>query len=160
MLLFSTLVLSLATISSAQHIGEQAEMTRLEHQANDLAAQDDPDGAALAIGKAAMMAKIITQQQGEPLIRSLFESVGKFFRGKEYAYRALAIFQQTGGQPPAPRGVCQFLEQAEELITQSHASLADITNLKPPSDSHHQRYVSQLKQWRGILPELTRDLAC
>ncbi len=160
MLLFSTLVLSLSTISSAQHIGEQAEMNRLEEQAADLAGQDDPDGAALAIGKAAMMAKIVAQQQGERPVRSLLESVGIFFRGQEYAYRALAIFQQTGGQPPAPRGVCQFLEQAGELMTQSDLSLTKITNLKPPADSSHQRYTTQLDQWKIILPEITDDLAC
>ncbi len=160
MLLFSTLAIFLYAISSAQHIGEQAEMNRLEQQADDLAAQDDPDGAALAIGKAAMMAKIIAQQQEEPPVRSLFESVGKFFRGQEYAYRALAIFQQTGGQPPAPGGVCQFLEQAGVLITQSNFSLTEIANLKPPAASSQQRYAALLKQWQVILPEITHDLAC
>lgn len=135
-------------------------MNRLEQQADDLAAQDDPDGAALAIGKAAMMATIIAEKQREAPVRSLFESVGKFFRGQEYTYRALAIFQLTGGQAPAPRGVCQFLEQAEKLITQAHVSLTQMTNLNPPADSRHQRYTAHLKHWEVILPEITFDLAC
>ncbi len=149
-----------STQSAGQQIGKQAEMDRLEQQADNLAAQADPEGAAIAIGKAAMMAKIIAQQQGEAPVRSLFESGETFFRGQEYAYRALAIFEQTGGQPPAPHGVCHFLEQAADFMTESKGLLAEFMTVDPYEESRQQRYSSQIIEWQTILQELKHDLAC
>ena len=77
-------------------------MNRLEQQADDLASQNDPEGAALAIGKAAMMADhlIVHSQKSER--KTIFQSTSSLFRGQELVLRSLALFEQTGGIPPAP----------------------------------------------------------
>ena len=40
-----------------QTIGDEAELGRLQVKAEDAMASDDPEGAAMAMGRAAMMAK-------------------------------------------------------------------------------------------------------
>jgi hypothetical protein len=89
------------TSSSAQRIGEQAEMDRLEQQADDLIAQADPEGAALAIGKAAMMAELLTKDSQESDVKNLFQAASYLYRAQEFGLRALALFERTGGTPPA-----------------------------------------------------------
>ena len=59
-------LLLMAPLSLAQVVGKLGEMDRLEQQADDLAAQADPEGAALAIGKAAMMADLLTTESQKP----------------------------------------------------------------------------------------------
>jgi len=65
-------ILLMAPLSLAQVVGKLGEMDRLEQQADDLAAQADPEGAALAIGKAAMMADLLTTESQKPAAREVF----------------------------------------------------------------------------------------
>jgi len=118
--------------SMAQVMGELGEMDRLEDRAEEAIANGDADSAALNMGKAALMAKIVAQQEDSKNNRLLFQTAEILFRGQEQGYRALAMFDQAGGQPPAPRGVCQFLARSRQMINESHSSLKDVTHLKEP----------------------------
>ena len=161
MLLFSTLVFSLSTISSAQHIGEQAEMNRLEQQADDLAAQDDPDGAALSIGKAAMMADLLRKIAQEPRARNIFEAASHLYRGQEFGLRALALFNQTGGRPPAPAGVCHFLFQGNKKLNQSMKLLTKNSSIAQEHlQMTHTHLVHKNEEWESLLQDLSEDFAC
>ena len=81
-------------------MGEKAEMDRLEVKAEEAMANGDPNGATLAIGRAALMASVLAKQQNNPQIKLVYEGAEALFRAQENAYRALAIFEQAGGQLP------------------------------------------------------------
>ncbi len=161
MLLFFTLILSFSTISSAQYIGEQAEMTRLEQQADDLAAQDDPDGAALAIGKAAMMADLLTKDSQEPQEKRIYQAAAHLFRGQELGLRALALFERAGGQAPASAGVCHYLVQGNQKLQQAKAFLEEKSS-SPKEDLQIRRttLLQKNEEWKGLLQDLHEDFAC
>ncbi len=145
----------------AQLTGELAEMTRLEQQADDLIANGDPNGAALAIGKAAMMAGILAKQETQTNLKSAYMGTEDLFRMKENGYRAIALFEQAGGQPPAPGGACQLLSLANQ-----HAKKANhiLTNIHSTSESETihlpQHYTSLSQEWIQIIQELQIDFSC
>lgn len=67
----------------AQVIGELAELDRLEQRADELAAQADPEGAAQASGKAAMMADILTKEAKDPYTQNTFQAASFHYRAQE-----------------------------------------------------------------------------
>ena len=87
----------------AQVMGEKAEMDRLEVKAEEAMANGDPNGAALAIGRGALMASELAKKEGNPPAKLVYEGAEDLFRTQENAYRALALFEQAGGQGPGQR---------------------------------------------------------
>ena len=154
-------LLFLKTPAQAQVIGEQAEMQRLEHQANDLIANGDPHGAAQSIGKAAMMAGILAKQEADQNLKVMFTGVEALFRTQENGYRAIALFEQAGGQPPAPKGACQLLKLAQQhgKATQKHFSKVQLSN-QSESNLTVQDYLPKSKEWIDIIQELWADFDC
>ena len=115
-----------ANLSQAQVLGEKAELFRLEDKAEDAIAQGDPNGAALTIGKAALMASVLAEKETNPQTRQIYDGAEALFRAQENGYRALALFEQAGGQLPPPGGVCQLLglaQQNGEIATQKLAQV-------------------------------------
>jgi hypothetical protein len=106
-------------------------MDRLEQQADDLAAQADPEGAALAIGKAAMMADILTTESQKPATGEIFQAASLLYRAQELGLRALALFERTGGTSPAPAGVCQYLSQGHKKLADSKDLLERTPSVSP-----------------------------
>lgn len=145
----------------AQVLGELPEMDRLEQRADDAIANGDPEGAALSIGKAALMASLIADQEENPNSRSLFEAARTLFRGQEQGYRALALFERSGGQPPASKGVCQYLFQASEKVKESEMTLKSLLDF--PNESlreRRQRHLARTKEWDGLIQGLQQDFSC
>src|SRR6185295_16306611 len=101
-------------ISVAQTIGEHAEMERLRVKADEAIANGDPDGAAMNSGKAALMASQLAKRDGENPTGDWYRAAEALFRSQEHGYRALALFQRGGGNPPASTGVCQSLQLAKQ----------------------------------------------
>ncbi|MEO6203410.1 MAG: hypothetical protein ABIU05_24560 [Nitrospirales bacterium] len=99
--LFIVLTIPYAGNGLAQVSGELGEMDRLEQQAEDAIANGDPEGAALSIGKAALMAKLLAQKEEYQQTRLLYQAAETLFRGQEQGYRTFALFERAGGQPPA-----------------------------------------------------------
>ena len=147
--------------SSAQRIGEQAEMGRLEQQADDLIAQDDPEGAALAIGKAAMMADLLIQKRQASDAKSLFQAASFLYRGQELSLRALALFKQTGGIPPAPPGVCHYLFQGNQKLNRSKDLLQKIhsTSLEEIK-IEQQNFFQKNEEWKNFVQDLYHEFEC
>ncbi len=143
-----------------QVMGEQGEMDRLEQKAEDAIANGDAEGAALTIGKAALMAKILAHQKDNKESRFLYQTAEILFRGQEYGYRALALFEQAGGQPPASNGVCQYLSQAAKEIARSQINFQGIKNLDHSLVNRQQRYISQAEEWQLIIRDLQKDFFC
>ena len=150
-----------STHSPAQRIGEQAEMDRLEQQADDLAAQADPEGAALAIGKAAMMADLLTTESKKPATGEIFQAASLLFRAQEFGFRALALFERTGGIPPAPAGVCQYLFQGHKKLADSKDLLERTTSVSPEEIKvRREKLLQKNEEWANLLLGLHQDFAC
>jgi hypothetical protein len=160
-LLITILGFFTSTHSPAQRIGEQAEMDRLEQQADDLAAQADPEGAALAIGKAAMMADLLTTESQKPAAREIFQAASLLYRAQELGFRALALFERTGDTPPAPAGVCQYLFQGHQKLADSKDLLERTTFVSPEEIKvRREKLLQKNEEWANLLPGLHQDFAC
>ena len=90
---------------SAQVTGDEAELARLRTKAEDAVANDDPDGAAMSSGRAALMAGQLAKKQ-DGFKRELYRGTESLLRSQEHTYRAMALFRRAGGQLPASSGVC------------------------------------------------------
>lgn len=145
----------------AQVIGEAAELDRLVHRADEAIAVGDPGTASMTIGKAALMASILAQQAKSPSLAILYKSAEAIFRAQENGYRALALFEQAGGHPPAPSSVCRLLSLAAR-----HHQAAETRLSQVPADigGGHQHFYRQLEEttqeWHDILQELRHDFDC
>ena len=153
--------LAVCTGTYAQVMGEKAEMNRLEVKAEEAMANGDPNGATLAIGRAALMASMLAKKEIDQNRKLVYESAEDLFRTQENAYRALALFEQAGGQPPAPSGVCQLLNLAEK-----HGSSATrkLNQANPRSAGESQDQYDHLTQkaqkWVQIVEDLQADFSC
>jgi len=149
------------THSPAQRIGEQAEMDRLEQQADDLAAQADPEGAALAIGKAAMMADLLARETQNSAAREIFQAASLLYRAQELGFRALALFERTGGTPPAPAGVCQYLFQGHQKLADSKNLLGRTPSVSPEEIKiRREKLLQKNEEWENLFLGLHQDFAC
>ncbi len=156
--IFSSLFL---TTSSAQRTGAQAEMDRLEQQSNDLAAQNDSEGAALAIGKAAMMADLLTKDSHKSSAEKIFQGASHHFRGQEFGLRALALFERAGGQPPASAGVCHYLVQGKHKLQQAKRLLEDTPGTHDGElQIRKNDLLEKNTEWAGLLLDLHQDFSC
>ena len=137
----------------AQVMGEEAEMDRLQTRAEEAMANGDPDGAAMNMGKAALMASQLAKRQASAGPSQWFRGAEAFFRAQEQAYRALALFQRAGGQPPASSGVCGSMRLAKEHLDKSVALLVDAA----PRDGRLQ---SSAAEWMKTLEGMNADFQC
>ena len=159
--LIPILGISFHTSSSAQRIGEQAEMDRLEQQADDLAAQNDWEGAALAIGKAAMMADLLLKKAQESDATNIFQAASNLYRGQELGLRALALFEQAGGTPPASAGVCHYLAQGNQKLHHSKDLLENTTAFAQMKIKIRRKHLlDKTQEWEKLLQDLQEDFAC
>jgi hypothetical protein len=144
-----------------QVVGELGEMDRLEQQAEDAIANGDPEGAALSIGKAALMARLLAQKEERQQARFLYQAVETLFRGQEQGYRAFALFERAGGQSPASRGVCQYLSQAADKVRQAQNALKTLADFTNKSLSERQnRHIGKTQEWGSLLQGLHQDFSC
>jgi len=154
-------LLLMAPLCMAQVVGKLGEMDRLEQQADDLAAQADPEGAALAIGKAAMMADLLTTESQKPAARKIFQAASLLYRAQELGFRALALFERTGGTPPAPAGVCQYLFQGHQKLVESKDLLERTLSLSPEAIKvRREKLLLKNEEWENLLLGLHKDFAC
>lgn len=157
----SLFILISMTESESQLMGEKAEMDRLEVNAEEAMANGDPNGATLAIGRAALMASILAQKESHPQTQLVYLSAESLFRAQENTYRAFALFEQAGGQLQAPSGVCQLLSLAKKqginaankLDQASAGSNMDFCNLC-------DRFLKKTQEWIKIVNELRVDFSC
>lgn len=114
-----------STVVLAQILGDEAEMDRLQSRAEEAIANGDAEGAAMSSGKAALMAAQLAKRQPNSVASILFQGSEALFRGQEQAYRALALFQRAGGQPPASSGVCGTIQLARQHLNHSVKLLSE-----------------------------------
>jgi len=140
--ILSAVIWSAADPGSAQTVGDEAELERLRVKAEEAVANDDPEGAAMAMGRAALMAKRLSQlNQNDGASARLYQGAESLFRSQEHGYRAMALFRRAGGQLPASSGVCGSLALAQASVQRA---LGDLGNSEPSPDALRER----VKRWR------------
>lgn len=146
-----------------QVVGDEAEMERLRVKAEDAMANEDADGAAMAMGRAALMALHLAKRQSDGPRGRMFQGAEHLFRSQEHGYRALALFRRAGEQLPASSGVCGSLRLGH---TEAEHALHQLAALISASDSDSQviRQATEFRQaaetWTTVLGSMQADFQC
>jgi hypothetical protein len=145
----------------AQTIGDEAELERLRVKAEEAVGNDDPEGAAMAMGRAALMAKRLGQvNRNDGASARLYQGAESLFRSQEHGYRAMALFRRAGGQLPASSGVCGSLALAQGSIQRA---LGDLAGAEPPPDAlrdRAKRWRDNADDWVTVVAAMITDYQC
>lgn len=147
--------------TAAQVIGDEAEMDRLQAKAEDAMGNDDPDGAALNMGRAALMAKNLAKKYREDgSAVQLLQGAESLFRSQEHGYRAMALFRRGGGQLPASSGVCGSLSLAQQSIQHAVTSLAQPITQGSQFAKRAAPYRQAADNWNTVVDSMIADYQC
>lgn len=142
----------------AQVAGDEAELGRLQAKAEDAIGNDDADGAAMMMGRAALLAAQVAKRQ-VGWSAGFHKSQEALFRSQEHTYRAMALFRRAGGQLPASSGVCGSLALARTSLNHT----ADLET-PAPSDTRHLNETARLRDaaenWRQVIDSLIAEYQC
>ena len=159
LLALSLPLLSFPTV--AQVMGEQAELGRLRAKAEDAMSNDDPDGAAMMMGRAALLAAQLAKKQ-DGFGRQVWTGNEALFRSQEHTYRAVALFRRAGGQLPASSGVCTSLALAQTSL--GHALDAAATPSSPPPASpligDATLLHESVENWSTVIESMITEYQC
>ncbi|HEX7765338.1 MAG TPA: hypothetical protein VF443_01400 [Nitrospira sp.] len=145
-------------LSNAQVVGDEAELGRLQSKAEEAIGNDDTDGAAMMMGRAALLAAQLGKREAgwNTAFRKSQEAL---FRSQEHTYRAMALFRRAGGQLPASSGVCGSLALA-------HTSLTHVAEVKRPSPQdtrlleEAKRLQESADNWHQVIVSLVAEYQC
>ena len=119
-------------------------------------AQGDPQGAAISIGRAALLASQLGKQQDPRTDHPPYRLMVDLFRTQEQVYRAIALFQQSGERTPVSSGICSLLS-----LGKLHASRALVDKSTTTAGSAlHESLHRQTTEWLEIVRELQQEWAC
>ncbi|MCY4612602.1 MAG: hypothetical protein OXB94_03145 [Nitrospira sp.] len=119
-------------------------------------AQGDPQGAAISIGRAALLASQLGQQQAPQTDHPPYRLMVDLFRTQEQVYRAIALFQQSGERTPVSSGICSLLS-----LGRQHAARALKNNsVTAEGPAFHEPLHQQTTEWLEIVQELQQDWNC
>src|SRR5205085_722255 len=124
-LLSMTMAWFCESVAFGQVMGEEAELERLQHKAEEAMANEDADGAAMNIGKAALMAGQLASRQKDAGRMQWYRGAESLFRAQEHTYRAQALFVRAGAQLPASSGVCGSMHLAKQSLGKAVTLLVD-----------------------------------
>jgi hypothetical protein len=148
-------------VVAAQVIGNEAEMDRLRGKAEDAMANDDPEGAAMNMGRAALMAKLLAKTHREDVSAvRLFQSAETLFRSQEHGYRAMALFRRAGGQLPASSGVCGSLSLAHNSVQQTVSTLGHEDYTPSPFAAKISQLREAASDWVTVIDSMIADYQC
>ena len=153
---------STAVSGWAQTIGDEAELERLRVKAEEAIASDDPDGAAMNMGRAALMAKRLGQlSRDDAASVRLYQGAESLFRSQEHGYRAMALFRRAGSQLPASSGVCGSLALAQGSVLHALSDLAQDTAPPPaPLLERAKHWRETAEDWTTVLASMITDYQC
>lgn len=148
-------------MARSQVAGDEAELERLRVKAEDAMANEDADGAAMAMGRAALMALHLAKRETDGLRSQMFQGAEHLFRSQEHGYRALALFRRAGGELPASSGVCGSLGLAQ---TEVEHSLHTLVATPSTGDRRVTQQAHELRQaaetWLTVLSSMQTDFQC
>ena len=144
-----------------QTIGDEAELERLRVKAEDAMASDDPEGAAMAMGRAAMMAKRLSLvNTNDGASARLYQGAEALFRSQEHGYRAMALFRRAGGQLPASSGVCGTLALAQGSVQHAVADLGAGDSTPEELRERVTRWRQTADDWITVVAAMIVDYQC
>lgn len=145
----------------AQTTGDESELERLRAKAEDAIASDDPEGAAMNMGRAALMAKYLAKTHHEDVSAvRLFQGAETLFRSQEHGYRAMALFRRAGGQLPASSGVCGSLSLAHSNAQQALSTLNDEGRAQSPLAAKALQLREAATDWATVIDSMIADYQC
>ena len=136
-------------------------MDRLNTKAEELMGNDDPEGAAMSMGRAALMAKNLTRKYREDgsTVR-LLQGAESLFRSQEHGYRAIALFRRAGGQLPASSGVCGSLSLAYQSVQHALSSLPQQNEVGSPLADKAGQFRQTADNWSTVIDSMIADYQC
>lgn len=152
-----------APLAYSQVMGDEAELERLRIKAEDAMANEDADGAAMTMGRAALMALHLAKRETDALRSQMFQGAEHLFRSQEHGYRALALFRRAGGELPASSGVCGSLRLGQTEVDHSLQLLAATvsTGADDRRVSHQAHELRQAAEtWLTVLSSMQTDFQC
>lgn len=144
-------------------MGPEAELERLRTKAEEAIGNDDPDGAALSMGRAALMAKQLGKlHKDDPSAAKLYQGAEPLFRSQEHGYRAMALFRRAGGQLPASSGVCGSLALAQGSVQQALSFLVPVSEESAPAPlaERTRRLRATADDWVIVVASMIADYQC
>jgi hypothetical protein len=147
---------TLVSVAFSQVMGEEAELERLQNKAEEAMANDDAGGAAMNIGKAALMAGQLANRQKDAGRMQWYRGAEALFRAQEHTYRAQALFARAGGQLPASSGVCGSMTLAKQSLGKAVTLLVDAD----PGDGRLQNLHTIATEWIKTIDGMTTDFQC
>lgn len=152
-----TLSWIISTAAIAQVIGDDAEMERLRAKAEEAIENGDSDGAAMNMGKAALMAVQLAKKPENSSQAQWYRGAESLFRAQEQAYRAQALFERAGGQTPASSGVCGSMRLAKQHLDKSVSLLVDAA---ASADHRSKQLEATAVGWGKTLEGMNADFQC
>ncbi|WP_455388015.1 hypothetical protein [Petrachloros mirabilis] len=145
----------------AQVMGDAAEMDRLQVKAEEAIGNDDPDGAAMVMGRAALMAKRLgLLNKDDSAAHRLYRGAESLFRSQEHGYRAMALFRRAGGQLPASSGVCGSLALAQGSVEHALSDLAQDSPPPTPLSERAKSWRDSANDWVIVVASMITDYQC
>ena len=146
----------------AQVMGEEAELDRLRTKAEEAMGNEDAEGAAMSMGRAALMSAQLAKRQTDPVSRQVFKAVEHLYRSQEHGYRAVALFRRAGGELPASAGVCGSLQLAQLELNHAQGALegADHAVQKDASHPRVKPVQQSTEDWAIVLSSMRAEFHC
>ncbi|WHZ21093.1 MAG: hypothetical protein OJF47_000205 [Nitrospira sp.] len=146
----------------AQVMGEEAELDRLRAKAEEAMGNDDAEGAAMSMGRAALMAAQLAKRQAEPAPRELWKATEHLYRSQEHGYRAIALFRRAGGELPASAGVCGSLQLAQLELQHAQEALSrpDAAEGKDTASTRRKAAHQSMEDWSIVLGSMQGEFRC
>ena len=152
-------LLAMPDVLHAQVMNDDAELSRLRAKAEDAIAGEDPDGAAMIMGRAALLsAQMAKKREGlSGIVSSRMESL---FRSQEHTYRAMALFRRAGNQLPASSGVCGSLSLALASLRQAAEPIGDRPSPPPPPRLREDvaQLIGTIETWNTVIQSVIADM--
>ncbi|CAE6786341.1 hypothetical protein [Nitrospira defluvii] len=160
--LATLLLVTVVGTGQAQVLGEEAELDRLRAKAEEAMGNDDAEGAAMSMGRAALMAAQLAKRQTEAGLQHTFKTAEHLYRSQEHGYRAIALFRRAGGELPASAGVCGSLQLARLELQHAQEGLSQaIPAPAAKSDAARLGTVRQTTDdWTTLLESMQWDFRC
>ncbi|HVG02225.1 MAG TPA: hypothetical protein VM842_05005 [Nitrospira sp.] len=147
--------------SQAQVMGEEAELNRLRAKAEEAMGNEDAEGAAMNMGRAALMAAQLSKRYTDPVLKQTYSAAEHLYRSQEHGYRAVALFRRAGGELPASAGVCGSLQLGQLELNHVQTAL-DPPQMVPDEASRIRMKPLQeaADDWAIVLGSMRAEYHC
>jgi hypothetical protein len=131
-------------------------------KAEEASGNVDQEGAAMNMGRAGLMAKILAKTHHDENVAavSLFQGAEALSRSQELGYRAMALFRRVGGQLPASSGVCGSLALAHSSVQQKVSTLDYEDNVPGPLAARAIQLLEEATDWVTVFDSMIVDYQC